>query len=97
MSGMLAASNQMIRRPVSLMPTWLGRVAVPAHGRSENEIAFAHVAAAAVDDCGRAVGAGGEADRREGVPVQACAVARIEHGEGRYQVRGRHRLACEGR
>ena len=72
-------------------------VAVPAHRRREDQIALMHVAAAAVDDRGGAVGAGGKADRREGVPVRPRAVAGIEHGEGRDQVRGRHRLAAERR
>ena len=72
-------------------------MAVPAHRRRQDQIALVHVAAAAVDDGGGALGARGEADRREGVPVRPRAVAGIEHGEGRDQVRGRHRLAAERR
>src|SRR5688500_4594703 len=40
---------------------------VPAHRRREDQIAVAHFAAAAIDDGCRAVRAGGETDRREGV------------------------------
>ena len=38
-----------------------------------------------------------DAYRRKGVAVRPRAVARIEHREGRDQVRGRHRLAAERR
>ena len=72
-------------------------VAVPAHRRRQDQIAVMHVAAAAVDDGGGALGARRKADRREGVPVRPRPVAGIEHGEGRDQVGGRHRLAAERR
>ena len=72
-------------------------MAVPAHRRRQDQVAVMHVAAAAVDDGGGALGARREADRREGVPVRPRAVAGIEHGEGRDQVGGRHRLAAERR
>ena len=72
-------------------------VAVPAHRRRQDQIALVHVAAPAVDDGGRALGARGKADRREGVAVRPRPVAGIEHGEGGDQVVGRHRLAAERR
>src|ERR1043166_6917878 len=65
-------------------------VTVPAHGRREDEVALAHLAAPAIDDCGGAVCLGGEADRRAGVTMRAGAVAGLEHGEGReHGARGR--------
>ena len=72
-------------------------VAVPAHRRRQDQIAVVHVAAPAVDDGGRAFGARRKPDRREGVAMRPRPVAGIEHGEGRDQVGGRHRLAAERR
>ena len=72
-------------------------VAVPAHRRGEDEVAVLHLAAPAIDDGRRAVGAGGEADGRAGVAVRACAVARLQHGEGGEQGAGGGRFGAEGR
>ena len=72
-------------------------VAVPAHRRSEDQVALLHLAAASVDDGGGAVGAGGEADRRAGVTVRAGAVARLQHREGGEHGAGGGGFRAEGR
>src|SRR5262249_680148 len=70
-------------------------VSMPAHRRREDQVALAHVAAPAIDDRRRAVGAGGKADGGEGMTVRAGAIAGIEHGKGRDQVAGGDGLAPE--
>ena len=90
-SKKLASSWRMQRNVGGIEPddavVALVDVAVPAHRRRQDQVAVMHVAAAAVDDRGGALGARRKADRREGVPVRPRAVAGIEHGEGGDQVR----------
>ncbi len=91
MSGMLAASNQMMRWSLSLM--WpcqhIGGVRI----RSP----VLHFAAPAVDDGGGAIRARGKADRRPGVAMRARAVAGLQHREGGEQRAGRSGVVTEGR
>ena len=72
-------------------------VAVPAHRRGEDEVAFFHFTASTIDDGGGAVGAGGKTYRRSGVAVRAGAVARLQHGEGGEQRGGGRGFRAEGR
>src|SRR5262249_22336657 len=72
-------------------------VAMPDHGRRENEVARLHLTSAPIDDGHRTLGAGGEADGSTGMPVRPGAVAGIEHGERRKQCAGRGRLLSECR
>ncbi len=78
-------------------PSALVDVAVPAHRRRQHQVALLHLAAAAVDDGDRALGARGEADRGGGVPVRHRLVAGLEHRKGADQVLGSDGRAVERR